>query len=631
MPNDRNYENYAVASGESLYAVLLKEANTTSRNIVCYTGYYMGGTPVILDPKPFDLARDLSTGNLWQYTGSAWVAPSWQTSITIWLGGATTVCERLKAPDTKIPDTVTVYYGTDDAVPPELALSADDLVIKHDVGNYNLEANVMRRDVTTNTMVDVPFPEGYIATTDDGDWTVLKNFTQCVGYDYAMVSLAWTTTADGVGPQSVDYVTSNVAELIASDIVSGALVDYPTSGAVVDMIDSAIGSGGDLSNYVTSSGVSAIASNIAVTTLLSGGQAAVGDVSAIELWFESGYRENIYADFVMSSKSLTLVSSGGSFVYRPDNYLWVSTGIDGYGDISNTLNAPEVSAGFFATSSGGAIVVSAVGVTESFLEGPADSTVIDGLIASSTDGGRTWTFGDAGIYWGTNGEEVDGEGWCYPVWGIGRCCGAELLQGTLSASGALLSNTEIDTTIGDYRITATSGGVVVSGTGASVVLSGGKIEMRNLGGCGVIADSDGNLVLNGGDVLGINAEHVLIGGNITVELAANSVTVNSRSVATQLVTSTITDSSTAFIAVLSGGTSLTYSTPLYQMDISHVVKTTEASFIHFTLDSEPAPTPVVISGYTFDSGRFEAGKEYLVGFFDGMCAVNEVTSGGILQ
>ena len=107
--------------------------------------------------------------------------------------------------------------------------------------------------------------------------------------------------------------------------------------------------------------------------------------------------------------------------------------------------------------------------------------------------------------------------------------------------------------------------------------------------------------------------------------APDGFTVNSRPVATQLVTSTSDDPS-ALIDVLSGGTSLFYTENLYNVEVSSVVKTTENSFIHFTLNSVTAPTPVVISGVScLNSTTFEGGKEYLVGFFDGMAVVNEVT------
>lgn len=299
----------------------------TSSTVTFYTGYYAGGKPTVLSANPFDVAQDLSTGNLWQYTGAAWVAPSWQTSITIWLGAAESVCQRLHSEDTRIPDTVHVYSGTEGAVPPELALTADDLAIKHDVGNYNLNVNVLRKDVTTDTFVDVPFPEGYVVTTEDGNWTVLKNFNKCVGYDYATVSLAWTTTADGQGPQSVNYVTSSGAQTIASSVVSGALVDYPTSSEVEQMVSGATISGALISG-------NPFATTVAAGTLTLSGAADdegglfsyAGDFQGVRAGVEIKVGEwdadphgtaTLYADddiILSAGSSLTL--SGGTLTLR---------------------------------------------------------------------------------------------------------------------------------------------------------------------------------------------------------------------------------------------------------------------------------------------------------------------------
>lgn len=198
-----------------------------------YQGYYTGGTPTVLSANPFDVAQDLSTGNLWQYTGNAWVAPSWNSAITFYLGGATTVCERLNSEYTKYPDTISLYIGTDPLVPADLALSADDLAIKHDLANYSVQVSVFRRDTTTDTVVEVPFPEGNIISTEDGNWTILKNLNEYVGFDYCTVALTWTSVGGQIGPQVLDFVTSaQVQDMIDSAMVSvsGVL----SSGAEID-------------------------------------------------------------------------------------------------------------------------------------------------------------------------------------------------------------------------------------------------------------------------------------------------------------------------------------------------------------------------------------------------------------
>lgn len=768
MPNDRNYENYAVASGESLYAVLLKEANTTSRNIVCYTGYYMGGTPVILDPKPFDLARDLSTGNLWQYTGSAWVAPSWQTSITLWLGGATTVCERLKAPDTKIPSTIEVYYGTDDNVPPELALNADDLAIKHDVGNYNLEVNVMRRDVTTNTMVDVPFPEGYIATTDDGDWTVLKNFTQCVGYDYAMVSLAWTTTADGTGPQSVDYVTSSGAEIIASAVVSGALVNYPTSSAVEEMISSGGGmvsgaliSGAEINTsvgvaslvltashfsagvqdsasiYVGVAGVylsgsvetapielnayvvSAIADQSLMLATSDSGTVTIhgGDINlggnvirangagvatepwvqqqiayagylntesgrriatdttvdivksggtgycmpVIDVWYESGYIDYIedYPQAYIGSKNISLTSSGGNYVHVFDNEVWASAGDDVVRILQGSM---------FSETSAGVIVISA----DMEVLSNSISDIHQAPIASSVDGGLSWQLipGETLPWFASNYDTMaSGNGSCVS-------CGGEFVQSGAVVSGALLSNTEIDTTVGGYHLTYTAAG--------GLTISGGGVQLRVSSGGIVVSADDGNDGANVGTVLsmtsgggvnihaydyiadgremsawitptelvasGASGESVVLsggaaklyatdGGNeasvsVTPGYASISgdhirddfrLTVNGSPVLTELATETDSETTVVSFAVLSGGTSYIYTQPLTALIIDSITSDCRAEFDFTAASGAQIELPPGARIKLLGLSSLEAGKHYLVVVNGARVEVNSYT------
>lgn len=200
----------------------------------------------------------------------------------------------------------------------------------------------------------------------------------------------------------------------------------------------------------------------------------------------------------------------------------------------------------------------------------------------------------------------------------------EAVDAAVASGGFLASGAEFTTTVGPYTVALTSGGGlrVTGSNGESMVISDGEIA----------ASASGDVVVTGGDVLSIGADHVLIGGGMSVELAGDRVTVNGAPAATRIVTSTDTETTSAAIPVLSGGTAYVYTGNLYQVDVSSVVKTTEASYLHFTLDSVTAPTPVVISGVSYlNSATFEGGKEYLVGFFDGMAVVNEVTSGGVLQ
>ena len=185
------------------------------------------------------------------------------------------------------------------------------------------------------------------------------------------------------------------------------------------------------------------------------------------------------------------------------------------------------------------------------------------------------------------------------------------------------------------------GGLAVSGSGASVVLSGGAIvaSAGNIGDHPCCVRMDGNVTVtcydaNVGDSSVVSATWEGLSVSAPSGILINghpAATENFVSSATQLVTS-VSDDPSALIDVLSGGTSLFYTESLYQVDVSSVVKTTDASYLHFTLDSVTAPTPVVLSGVSYlNSATFEGGKEYLVGIFDGMCVVNEVTSGGAQQ
>jgi hypothetical protein len=211
-----------------------------------------------------------------------------------------------------------------------------------------------------------------------------------------------------------------------------------------------------------------------------------------------------------------------------------------------------------------------------------------------------------------------------------------------AAAGALMSGAEIETTVGGYTVALTSGGgLTVSGSGASVVLSGGELAASGANGEFLrFGDSGGTPAVSVGngsaslEIGGANPEDISLlapGGEVTVDgaVVATKNWVGSQNFARQLVTSTDDYAESATIAVLSGGTSYVYTSALYSLEVASVAKSIEASYIHFALDSVTAPTPVVISGVSYlNSAAFEGGTEYLVGLFDGMAVVNEVTSGG---
>jgi len=327
----------------------------------------------------------------------------------------------------------------------------------------------------------------------------------------------------------------------------------------------------------------------------------------------------------------------GAFVFssavQPTSYYDSGEGYDVFQSGAKILSGAIV-----AVSSGGAVVE----------EGAEFAPVSGGAVMSSwhTSGGTVIT--DAKL-------NVSGGKLLYKVTSGGSTKEGNLLDGGGSQSGAIVSGAEFSTTVGGYTVELTSGGgLAVSGSGASVVLSGGQIAASGGSGGVVIVTSDNEenqsarVSISGGVVKAVNRDNdgiIMSNGTTTlrrdgVELIVDGggvniaggmpLKINGREAARQLVTET-TSVSDYYIDVLSGGTSYLMASPLYSLEVNSVAKSTEASYIHFTLDSVTAPTPVVISGYTFSSGRFEGGKEYLVGFFDGMAVVNEVTSGGVLQ
>ena len=704
----------------------------TSSTVTFYKGFYTGGTPTVLSANPFDVAQDLSTGNLWQYTGNAWVAPSWQTSITFWLAGGTTVCERLQAEDTKIPATIHVYYGTDEHVPAELALSADDLAIQHNVGNYNLHVNVLRQDATTDTVVDVPFPEGYIISTDDGDWTILKNFTQCVGYDYATVSLAWTTTADGTGPQSVDYVTSSGATIIASTVVSGALVEYPTSSAVEQMISS----GGVISGALIS-GMPFSTTVNAGTLTLSGAYgdegglfAYTGDFQGARAGLEIKVGEwdanphgtaTLYADDdITLSAGSSLVVSGGTVTLQ-NTYI----ASDEETVVSNTLsmtgyslnmgcNDPDLGE-WHASFDTQAIALS---VQDSGIFVDFESVRINALLYVSSSLVLQTGFSDVTLEADdSGGVTINGEVIATQPWvqsqisgistGITSADAANIASSVLSSggyvnsqyvstaitsagetegyitssaadelassaassatSGVLFSGAEFVTSVGDYLLTYTSsGGLMVSGGGVQLQVSSGAVIASassydeesgtsratavQLTSVGIVASGvNANITASASDDGGDQQAHVTItsgGVNINVSTPTNdanvaveagsvtvsgtndvAVSVNSRPVATQLVTSTDTTTTSASIAELAGGTAYVYTEPLTELTVESVVNTTVEDRLQFTLASGgsvgiPASCGLCPSGFVF-----EGGKSYLVAVMGGNVVAAEYQPG----
>lgn len=402
MPNDSNYEYYVVDSSQSRYATSLRNAHTTSHTLSFYTGYYAGGVPVVLLPQPFDVAQDLSTGNIWQYTGSAWVAPSWNSAITFYLGAATTVCDRINSQDTKIPESIQIYTGTDSEVPADLALSENDLAIKHNLANYSIQVGVFRRDSTTDTVVEVPFPEGYTISTADGNWTILKNFNDYAGFDFCTIALTWTTNINGAG-QHLEFITSSEAEVLiedtltsggyaTSDYVDEAIASAGAQGAV-DIVDSTstsayipVLSGGYYYTYTQPISALRIDSvtnvpNPAVINFMPN-----ETITSVTLTYNVApiWNEDWTEIVGTETKDITLLPNGsGAYVFAPgDDYEWYNVPGD-VGQASGWLSGGSI----VCSNVSGTWVVSASNVTEiMWHEGNVEDTrVLDGIIASAVD------------------------------------------------------------------------------------------------------------------------------------------------------------------------------------------------------------------------------------------------------
>ena len=202
-----------------------------------------------------------------------------------------------------------------------------------------------------------------------------------------------------------------------------------------------------------------------------------------------------------------------------------------------------------------------------------------------------------------------------------------------AVSGAIFSGAEIETRVGDYLLTYTScGGLSVSGAGASVVLSGGEIAAAVSDGVSMTINSRGFFLTDnefGGSASLTAGTFSANGGAVLTQADTSDFAtpewIGSQNFARQLVTSTDELHDSAHFEVLSGGESYDFTWPLESLIVDSVVKTTEASYLHFALDSVTAPTPVVISGVSYlNNATFESGKEYLLRFFDGMMETREV-------
>ena len=201
---------------------------------------------------------------------------------------------------------------------------------------------------------------------------------------------------------------------------------------------------------------------------------------------------------------------------------------------------------------------------------------------------------------------------------------------TPAISGAIVSGQDFDTVIGSARITATSGGVLVSAGGAvvsvtsgaifatgangeSMALSGGQIAARNAEGGGFIT-SDGSVLISDG----YGGEIAVTAGNVTLG-GGGDIMANGSPVLTELVTSPDSESTSAIFEVLEGGTSYIYTQPLTSIGIASITSDCRARF-KFTAGSGfdlTLPNGADVAG----TRTYETGSHYVLAIDGGMVVI----------
>ena len=213
-----------------------------------------------------------------------------------------------------------------------------------------------------------------------------------------------------------------------------------------------------------------------------------------------------------------------------------------------------------------------------------------------------------------------------------------------AASGAIVSGAEIHTRVGEYLLTYTaSGGLLVSGGGVALqVSSGGIVAETDEGNGGKITITSGGAVVEGaynGDwddrprvsmgsdsIAGGNGNGVgFYMGGYEFSLEGDAVLANGQPVATQLVTSTDAETTSAVFDVLSGGTSIIYTQPLTAFGAASIGSDCRAEF-DFTAAS--GATLAFASGAgikLIGASSLDSGTHYLVAVDGARVVVNSYT------
>ena len=195
----------------------------------------------------------------------------------------------------------------------------------------------------------------------------------------------------------------------------------------------------------------------------------------------------------------------------------------------------------------------------------------------------------------------------------------------------------------DSRIDAVSGGLQTQ----IAAVSGGLALRPTSGGAEQIASAvvtAGGYKISGGNVafacsLTVFSKTVSVYGSMNF-YHQDSLKVNGAIVATQpwvmecvssggymkdLVYSSEGTATSAAVPVLSGGTMLEYASALSALAVDSVTKSIRESYIRFTLASGGSVSlPAAGIDYLGEAPSFAGGKSYLLGFFNGIMATNEV-------
>lgn len=305
---------------------------------------------------------------------------------------------------------------------------------------------------------------GYTTTDGDnyGSITLASNGLSTEKILYANGGLL----ISGKSAATQEYVNSAVS----GATVSGGFLKAPevvSSGGSVAVIP--VLSGGRVYRFdqeLTTLSIGGVADTPLEDTILFSAGGVVTPPASMTAYFESAFWDDEIWESAVGSKAISLVSSGGSYVYAPAGEYWAGGEDEG-------AKVWLSGGSFVGVSSGGTITVSAHNVQAfhqcEYYDYEIDDTrisggssVLNGLVASSTNGGSGWTFGGVAIpgYYDNMGE-----------WRMasGSACKVECSQtltpcAVMLPSGAeLVGSSKIELESGHhYEMNVANGGIVTA-------------------------------------------------------------------------------------------------------------------------------------------------------------------------